>query len=227
MRWCLTNWGHQVKDLWHSKRCLYITGGRCPRCGRHHLWDLTNHPNFTFPHQFHHHIPFSKSPSSSSLTSATPSSAVAGDSDKSGTESQHRVVHPRDRASEDSVNSPSPVTSPTEHSPRNFGHPFSSGKTRDDNAIPSPKKVTPSVRRSESAVSSLQAKRNKFLNRSRDDDDDDDDTSPTSYAPARSFKNVVSGSKFAALREKFSAANGNDNNNAGKSLFQYLWPVED
>ena len=162
-------------------------------------------------------FPFSKSPSSSSLTSA-----VAGDSDKSGTESQHRVVHPRERASEDSVNSPSPVTSPTEHSPRNFGHPFSSGKTRDDNAIPSPKKVTPLVRRSESAVSSLQAKRNKFLSRSRDDDDDDD-TSPTSYAPARSFKNVVSGSKFAALREKFSAANGNDNNNAGKSLFQNIF----
>ncbi|XP_063963131.1 uncharacterized protein LOC129253691 isoform X2 [Lytechinus pictus] len=107
----------------------------------------------------------------------------------------------------------SPDTSTTPSIPKNFGHPFRFHKTRDDNAIPTPKKTTTSVKRSESAVSSLQAKRNKFLNnRPRPDDD----TSPTSSTPARSFKNVVSGSKFAALREKFSASNGNSNNNAGQ-----------
>ncbi|XP_041457124.1 serine-rich adhesin for platelets-like isoform X3 [Lytechinus variegatus] len=105
----------------------------------------------------------------------------------------------------------SPDTSTTPSIPRNFGHPFRFHKTRDDNAIPTPKKTTTSVKRSESAVSSLQAKRNKF-NRPRPDDD----TSPTSSTPARSFKNVVSGSKFAALREKFSASNGNSNNSAGQ-----------
>lgn len=157
--------------------------------------------------------PTSPSLSNSSDGLSQKASSPAGDETHDGAvlsvnktdSSEHSVDRPIKSVS-------SPGTSTTPSIPRNFGHPFRFSKARDDNAIPAPKKTTTSVRRSESAVSSLHSKRNKFLNnRPRPDDD----TSPTGSAPARSFKNVVSGSKFAALRDKFGASNDNSNNNAG------------
>ncbi|XP_071493456.1 uncharacterized protein [Diadema antillarum] len=99
----------------------------------------------------------------------------------------------------------SPSTSPSAPLARNFGHPFSLDRYRvgNNNNLSQPKKEGVAAQKGESAVSSLQAKRNKFLNRGSRADDDD-----SSASNVRSFKNLVSGSKFAALREKFMASNG-------------------